>query len=1073
MGKGLQQSTSEPLGRKILRLMNLRPGETRRTFLMFTFYAITSIGVLWFEASSTGLFLENYGAKNLPWIYLASMVISSFFGLMYSWLQRFVPLRWVIVLVAVLMALPLPLFQLGLEDSQMTAIFGLTVAKICVFGMSLWLRAIYVLSDLNASIASNQLFNIREIKRTYPLISSGVLLADVISGFALPLILNHLPEEQGLAIVVLSSFAMMLIGAGILFYTNETHKRYYPNTVWRNSPDANADSHASRIRGELSRYRGLLFVFFILAEALFLLVDFQFNSQLETPYLVQMLHPGVEVSQGKAIAGFIGLFQGILGFFELAMQWGFSSRMIDRIGVFRTVASLPLLVLIFGTVSIVTQFIPQLAGQLQLQFLIMIALKFLYELLHFTLFASVGPVMFQPIPDSSRSSIQAAVRGTAEPIATGIIGIALVVGLSFYHLDQHLGKNWQSVIMAVMVVLALAWLVTTWLARNNYLKLLVLGAGRGDFRGTDAELKELGRSVVEALNQPGIKPEDQRSCVELLSQIDRKNVGTILAPMLDKFPPQLQQKVLEVMLSDPKPEYLPQVRKLITASTPAPVAAVALRYLFVADHEPDLKRLTPFLRTTTQPVVRGTAAALLLELGNPRQKAEATNSLRQMLTHKDDNERLMGCRALGNLRYLQALQLYVPALLKDPAVAVRCEVLEAIANTRLEKFYPELVQGLHSSDTRSAAVQAIVSLDNEALPLLDGIVQNRRLSDVVRRAAWSILGQIATPDALDLLSAQLSPIWGEDRQNILRSLVKVPTDRGIESALEKLGRGGIETLIDQEMMLIGQSCAGQLDLRISRTAGEEAQMLRRALVNVQTDGIDRIFLLMQFLYEPRVIQAAAFNLQSGSSFNMAQGLEILDNQLDIPHKRALLTLLDRNVDLEKSEKQLQAEIAAAGKAHDMGLEKHLRSQLEKIARQQQAELEKQIKSLSALLTYEPLAPEERLSQLMDLRHFMPDWVVACCFHLARKSAWDLARPQVLNGLRHAKGYVREASLLYLQDMYPDTLPNVLPKLRNDADRLVRRQVELMLQRTNLRLLTAPDDDEGMTTTTFGPMGSRA
>jgi hypothetical protein len=246
-------------------------------------------------------------------------------------------------------------------------------------------------------------------------------------------------------------------------------------------------------------------------------------------------------------------------------------------------------------------------------------------------------------------------------------------------------------------------------------------------------------------------------------------------------------------------------------------------------------------------------------------------------------------------------------------------------------------------------------------------------------------------------------------------------------------------------------------------------MLRRALTNVQTDGIDRIFLLMQFLYEPRVIQAAAFNLQSGSSFNMAQGLEILDNQLDIPHKRALLTLLDRNVDLEKSEKQLQTEIAVAGKQHDMSLEKHLRSQLEKIARQQQAELEKQIKSLSALLTYEPLAPEERLSQLMDLRHFMPDWVVACCFHLARKSTWDLARPQVLNGLRHAKGYVREASLLYLQDMYPDTLPKVLPKLRNDADRLVRRQVELMIQRRNIRPTPPLDDDEGMNTVFFNAL----
>ena len=54
--------------------------------------------------------------------------------------------------------------------------------------MRLWLEAVYVLNDLNTSITANQLFNIREIKRTYPLISSGILVADVISGFSLTLL---------------------------------------------------------------------------------------------------------------------------------------------------------------------------------------------------------------------------------------------------------------------------------------------------------------------------------------------------------------------------------------------------------------------------------------------------------------------------------------------------------------------------------------------------------------------------------------------------------------------------------------------------------------------------------------------------------------------------------------------------------------------------------------------------------------------------------------------------------------------------------------------------------------------
>lgn len=59
----------------LLQWVNLRPEEAERTFLMFAFYTATSVGVLWLEASTVGLFLEEYGADQLPWIYISGAVI--------------------------------------------------------------------------------------------------------------------------------------------------------------------------------------------------------------------------------------------------------------------------------------------------------------------------------------------------------------------------------------------------------------------------------------------------------------------------------------------------------------------------------------------------------------------------------------------------------------------------------------------------------------------------------------------------------------------------------------------------------------------------------------------------------------------------------------------------------------------------------------------------------------------------------------------------------------------------------------------------------------------------------------
>ncbi|MCY7276737.1 MAG: MFS transporter, partial [Phormidesmis sp. CAN_BIN44] len=866
-----QHAARDRIGRKLLRWINLRPEESKRTFVMFTFYTITSIGLMWLEASAVGLFLEQFGADALPKIYIASSVISVGLGFLYSWMQRFLPLRRVIVLIALLMTLPLILFYCGLSFPEVTLISGVAVFKTTVLLLRLWLEAIYVLNDLNASIVANQLFNIREIKRTYPLISSGVLLADIISGFSLPIVLTLLPRSQGLPTVILFSFCMMILGAVVLSYLSQTYRQSFPD---RRRQERQSDASLSRVRGEMKDYVRLLIIFFVMAQVILLLVDFQFLSLLEQ-------QPGY-AAQGDKIASFLSVLNGVLGICELAGQWMFSSRVIERVGVFNTVMALPVVIIVLTIGLVICSVVTQ--GWILL-FWGLVIRKFLYELLHYTLFASVSPVLFQPIPEMLRGGLQAKVRGVAEPLATGGAGVALLL-LVYFQKGNGVGVL-NFTIFAVVIVLGLFWLWTIHRLKKDYLGLLVFDAGRGKLSGSDIDLRELRRAVVESLEKPGAEA-DKRSCIELLSQIDLKNVGEVLSPLLDKLPPSLQQKSLEVMLNYPNPAYLGDVRTLIAQKPTPEVMAVALRYVWLTDADPDMRQLQSYLPPNIDPIIRGTAASLMLRRGTPTQKAEATNSLRLMLTHKQRQERVMGCRALGEALYLQALRLYIPNLLQDRSLQVRCSVLEAIGATRLEEYYPSLLRGLGYKSTRDAAQKALVKLENEALPMLVRLAEDMHQSELVRGYAWSAIGQIGTPEAIDLLISRLKTSWGETRRNILRILLKIPQERGIEAVLDRLGRRGVEQLIDQEIMLIGQVYAALVDLAPGRTQGQEADFLRRALRDMPTDAIERLFLLMKFLYDLGTIQVASFNLQSGSLSNQAQGLEILDNTLDIPSKQALL-----------------------------------------------------------------------------------------------------------------------------------------------------------------------------------------
>jgi ATP/ADP translocase len=177
-----RRSTPRNWQQSLLQIINLRSSEVERTLLMFACYTATSMGILWLEVSSAALFLDEYGPQSLPLIYIFSAGVGFSLSFVYSWLQRLLPLRWVIVIISLLMAVPVLLFRWGMAIPALAAT--------TVFVMRLWMEAIYGLNDLNVSVTANQLFNIREIKRTYPLISSGNLVADVLSGFSVYLLLT-------------------------------------------------------------------------------------------------------------------------------------------------------------------------------------------------------------------------------------------------------------------------------------------------------------------------------------------------------------------------------------------------------------------------------------------------------------------------------------------------------------------------------------------------------------------------------------------------------------------------------------------------------------------------------------------------------------------------------------------------------------------------------------------------------------------------------------------------------------------------------------------------------------------
>ena len=108
-----------------------------------------------------------------------------------------------------------------------------------------------------------------------------------------------------------------------------------------------------------------------------------------------------------------------------------------------------------------------------------------------------------------------------------------------------------------------------------------------------------------------------------------------------------------------------------------------------------------------------------------------------------------------------------------------------------------------------------------------------------------------------------------------------------------------------------------------------------------------------------------------------------------------------------------------------------------------------LEALSQLTEYRPKKPRECLKYLLELRHFLSDWCISCCFHVARNQTWSVEPDHVVSCLRHPVGFVREAVLSYVKDVSPRALSELLPLMIHDPDPIVSQQVKtLARQRLN-------------------------
>ncbi len=852
------------MGAKVLAALkstlDVRPGERLIAGLMFAylFLVVASFAVV--KPVRSSLFLEYFGARNLPYIYLATAVLAGGTAWIHTKLLDRFSLLTVQIGTFLFFIVNLVIFRFAFrsESPWVSAAFFL------------WVNIYTVTVNTLFWMFANHYYNPREAKRLYGLINAGGTLGGVASGFALSAVVRDVGTENML-LVSAGFLGVCIVLAYWIWRLGRTRfaadESFYVRPPEKASDAAAIDANPLRALLQ-SRYARLIAGALGLSLVISTLIDYQFNVVVEQAF------PGKD----QRTALFSGLLAGVNAL-SFILQFFVTGQLLRRLGIGVAVLLLP--VILFGG-SVWMALWPGLGA--------MLFLKIADGSVRYSIEQSSRDVLYLPIPNRLMKKLKTIVDVFVQRLAKGT-GSLLILALTVW---------WMAGLRAlvlVSLVLAVAWLATGLLLRTEYRRQL--------------------RTFLERENLPDEKKAvgllDSTTSQELLRALQSRDEATVLYAMgmlagsrnpefepalrrlVHEGTPHLQAMALHLLAELGDRTLVPKAEQLLTAADVV-VQEEAIHYLCATSPEGPQSRFQHFL-AEPEPRLRAAALACLANCGGAQGESMTAEQFRQMLAEtgkKSLASRRVVALALRHIQPPSGLHSFLEPLLRDAAEEVVREALVAASHIRRRDFVPLVIQQLRPGRLREQALETLRAYGSGVLGTLRDYLQDRALQPDSRRLLPLLFVEAGTRNAANDLVASLAAVEPELRPDVIRALNKL---KAKQPALQ-LDREVLGGILDEELRGAYHLLRAKYELTLpdrSSNRAEESMKVLHSLARQHETAVETIFRLLGLLFEQREMYTAYRGLNSQRPELKANALELLETAVPSRWAQFVVPLVDENV----------------------------------------------------------------------------------------------------------------------------------------------------------------------------------
>ncbi len=552
-------------------------------------------------------FLKRYGVEFLPLVNMANAVVTVVvMGAMFGLIRRFQGPRLLggqflfcgLSVLALRVMIPLGL------DIVYPILFMLKVQYEALLAMLFWNLA-------------NDLFNTRQSKRLFPLITAGGVMGQILVSFGTPWMSKTFQFDNLLVIYMLISLA----GAGVVW----AMARQYPFLLIEEAPEKTTEARKSMLQEiktiapllKDSILMRLMVVLTLMPNVVIPIMNYQFNFAVDSQFATE-----------SGLIAFFGYFRGALNTVSLVILL-FVGKIYGRWG-------LPV-ALMFHPFNYVLAF---LAFLLRFDLFAAIYARMSTNIMRTTINVPANAMMMGLFPESYRPLIRPFLRGT-------VVRIGLFLGSSLILISAQLFHPRYLSLVALPFVFA--WLGAPFILKRRYVSILLDLIGKDQLDLKSMEAKDIGQlfhdpKIQDQLRDAYLKspPDGALWFARVLRQLDYPRLDRVLVKRLPDLAAHNQAEILTLLSKTPEPETVETLSGLAAGAEQQTTEAVLLAVNRMNSKAAAQFDRLPYLGHPS-PRIRALAAAGLYNL------APTTHgpTIEQWLQDRDHTIREAGVLAAG------------------------------------------------------------------------------------------------------------------------------------------------------------------------------------------------------------------------------------------------------------------------------------------------------------------------------------------------------------------------------------------------------------------------------------------